>query len=717
MVTREEFRARHVVTAEERAEKGLSVLTPTQTGYVAPVKTKTITVGGKKIQVTIEKAEEYEARKRVEARTLAISGLSYEARKGFLEKATTQEKKLLRRGTEIKLLDIGTAGTLRMKYDYGTELIRKERREWKDLDVTTTLYVSKETREPLVISKRKEPIRKISVSKLSYGQFVERELEEQYKIHYGRRYREKIEEAKAKGKWKEEVYAKKWGASYQYYPKYSLEKIPGVTEFKKGYIKEIKEKPIRTIALTGISFVAPGVLGAIGKGVRYVAGARAVAVAGKVIGAGVTTAYGISIVKRIGAEPTYKLRAERLGRIVGGEITPVLVGGLAGAYILPKVSGYIRTIGRKEIPTERLVSKKVIKGITRFPVAPRREHLKLFLRDKYRLPGAKKPMMYHAMPERLRGLVISKGTSEFPGLYGAPGISPHFLKIAPSYRMYGTDIFGPAGKPGILAITPTKFIKGFGAKPGVAFVPGVKTEVEAILPPTTRLIKKADRYFFKWLGRRIPIGEYGVAGAVAPGVKPSKPMLDIMKSYYLPTTYPITTPSQFVAPLISRPSYRTPSRPSPLISRPSYRAPTKPSLIQISRPSKLISRAPSYVPGIKPSYVPSFIPSYSPGLRPGYLTPYVPTPRKQFVPIPIQVGFKPSKRKIIPIKAVYGYVPSYREIFFKRYGKPAKPKFRKRYTGFQVRKIPVGFRWSDVFKKPTRVIAITNKPIRRKKKK
>jgi len=218
-------------------------------------------------------------------------------------------------------------------------------------------------------------------------------------------------------------------------------------------------------------------------------------------------------------EENYGIPKEMAWALPIGEI------GLGSSRILfPKVKGFISTKGRIEVNPENIVPKDVLLGKKVFPEAGTKGmpiskraklHKELFEKGEFKLPDSDYPMGYHATPEKWEKLITTAGTSELKGSYLSYGISPHFLKLPSEKagksfieRMYG-DILSPAGaKPGVMAIRPTKFKLGKKGEIGEAFVPGIKTEVEAIIPPETKLKEIARRYYFKWKGRRIPIDEF-----------------------------------------------------------------------------------------------------------------------------------------------------------------------------------------------------------------
>jgi len=400
-----------------------------------------------------------------------------------------------------------------------------------------------------------------------------------------------------------------------------------------GYYGGLREKPLKTAALTATFFVASKVLSLVGAGITKVAGPVATKVVGKVAGPTLLGLYSYGTYQRIKEEPTWIRRGEKFGEIGATEVTPMITGGYLGAKVWPKVEGWWATRGRKEIPTERLVPKEVITGKERLVKAPSgrisaKEYLRLFKEGRYRLPDYKEPMMYHATGAKFwkgGGFEVTPGASEFPGLYGAYGISPHFLRTGgASYSLYGGDLFSPYGKPGVATVIPKKFIIGKKAPLGYAFIPAIKPEVEAIIPPTTKVILVGKSQFFRWDNIRVPIDVFKTTTGVTTGLT-AIPVSQVSASYYFPSSYPITTPSSMLVGIgvsyykpseisrVSYPSYISPSkisttsyvRPSE-VSRISYIRPSKPSSVispsKVSRPSYITPSKPSSITPSKPSY-------------------------------------------------------------------------------------------------------------------
>jgi len=420
-----------------------------------------------------------------------------------------------------------------------------------------------------------------------------------------------------------------------------LRKVPPkAVEFTGAYVGTVRKEPSKVALTTAAFFALPPVLKGVGKLVAPIAGVfpKVSAALGKGVALGLPAIYGTSVITRtaIAERPV-----RELGKIGATEITPMFVGGAVGAYAWPRVGGYFKTIGRKKVEVREIVPQKVITGEATFPTAPTRKHLKIFRESRYKLPGTKKPVLYHAAPEPIKGEIIGPGTSELPGLYGAPGVSAYFLKVGKGeYKLYGGKLFEPYVSPQVAAITPKYFrfrkavktTKGWQWKGieelGVADVPGIKTEVEAILPPETELIPTAKKFYFKWRGVRTPIDEYAVKGLSKFTL--GKPITTFGKAYYsyrLPAKYPVTTPgaislvaaTSYKPSLISyAPSYK-PSRvsyqPNRVSYRPSYKL-SKVSYVTSYKPSRV-----SYKPSYKPSRI-SYFPSYKPSAKVSYRTIY-----------------------------------------------------------------------------------------------
>ena len=337
--------------------------------------------------------------------------------------------------------------------------------------------------------------------------------------------------------------------------------------YVSGYLTGLKEKPLKTATLTGVAFVAPEVLGWVGAGSTALIGAELTKTIGTAAGLGITAVYGRSVVERVALEPTWEEKGFKLGEISATEITPFAVGGYLGVKTWPKIEGYLRTIGRKEIPIEKLVPKEVLYGDKKFVEAPSgkisgKEYLKLFKEESQILPGIKEPTLYHATGQKFWNSQLKvkytpeMETSELKGLYGAYKISPYFLKVQGGYSLYGADVLGGYGKPGIAGIIPKKFILGYTAKPGTAFIPAIKPEVEAILPLGSEAKLLSKDFFFKWKGVRIPIDVFKATTLGGTATKGTTNLLAISSSYR-PSKYSLVSPGSFLGSLLSSKSTKS----------------------------------------------------------------------------------------------------------------------------------------------------------------
>ncbi len=447
-------------------------------------------------------------------------------------------------------------------------------------------------------------------------------------------------------------------------------------KFQTGYIAEIRQKPLKFSALVLTYFMLTPALagvGAVGRASYFAKIPLVTKVApyiGKAFGVGLLSSYGGVSAYRIKTSPSPYTEA---GRIVGGEVTPMLVGGVAGAWAWPKAMGYLRTFGRKEIPIEKIVAPKVLTGEEKFPIAGgeltstarARFHKQIFEKGEF-IPKELEGGFPHALADPWKSLTVKEGASELPGVYvSGKGISAYFLRTGKDpYSLYGGKIFEPFGRPGVMYIQPkalevgmARKIPGKPSKPlgwewtkppekGVAVIPGMKPEVEAIIAPETQLTKLKGKFFFKFEGQRIPIDRFAVEKAG----KGAGTLQELQYSYELPKSMAVTTPRSFAAGIseslrttgVSK-AYEPPSR-----KPPSYK-PTK-------RP---LSKPPSYKP---PSRKP---PSYKPTKRP----PSKPSkPYKPSMPSLPSMPSRPSRPSKIskpsristpgtPVKPITAYFP------------------------------------------------------------
>jgi len=201
-----------------------------------------------------------------------------------------------------------------------------------------------------------------------------------------------------------------------------------------------------------------------------------------------------------------------------------------------KVSDIARTRGLTELPAAQIIAPEFFAGQT-FP-AIRRGQTAGELLTEFRpiLPGETRPAGFTAAPKPFAAeTVAARGTSELPGVFQSPLVSPRFLRISgeAERQLFSTRIFDTF-RPSIVRITPEdirlapgvaatqkqlasnlretrKFFEE--APKGESIIPFLKTEKEAILPFGTPLALTDKRFFVRFEGRRVPIFEFEARGA------------------------------------------------------------------------------------------------------------------------------------------------------------------------------------------------------------
>lgn len=533
----------------------------------------------------------------------------------------------------------------------------------------------------------------------------------------------------------------------------------GATQFSAGAARSITEKPVTIAAKTALFAGLTLGLGPLAAGATRGAGAAAglatklgvsakviTGVSGAIRGAETLGAVGLPVFfaartgERIAAAPKGQ-RAFRTGELFATDIAPIIGGAIIGTSIrsgLQRVGGIIRTRGLKEVPAESIIPRRTLEGRETFPLAPKKVQPKLFKESKAgKSLGIDDPVVFTASPQPLprdipRGVTIKASESEFPGLFTAPFVSPRFLRVtsAEKTRFFGTRLFEPSsiGRPTASLIKPTgvevapfkvlsksPFRAVFRTpKPGVAQIPLLKTEVEAILPPGTILREAGpSRFFFRFQGQRVPIEEFiatpGVAspatlgaglgtgsslssGAITSVVSPAlfgvPPIRFATPSTSrVPTTRSSVTSAASSRAIASSIGFAPTSRAAPAsrraspISRgapPSRRATPAPS-----RAAPPVRRAPPSSP-FRPAP-----PSRAAPVRSSLLTSIIPTPTTG-----IDFSFKPRRRvskrrtRTFSLERVFKFQPSIVGIETRTTitKKEAKEKV---LSGFEVRGIPI----------------------------
>lgn len=309
-----------------------------------------------------------------------------------------------------------------------------------------------------------------------------------------------------------------------------------VTNAETSFTYGLVEKPFTNLALFGTGKVIGLGVGATGTALSSIP--KAGATAGKIFrtgevfgGTALGGAYAYDTANKI-----YNAKSSgEAGTIFGNSIRDSLLfssGYTTGQKNYQQLQGLYRTRGRTEIPQDKIIPFDVLSGKNKFPLQPKSktpsaiEQMNLFKTQSQRVPGIKDPMAFHSTPNKFYNNKLSvdtPGTSELLGLYGSYGISPHFLKIEGSGSSLGFNfksILQPYGKPGSAGIIPTKFVFGKSAKPGQAYVPGIKTEVEAIFPLGTKADLINNKYYYKFNGVRIPLDIFKAQkGTTTPGTQ------------------------------------------------------------------------------------------------------------------------------------------------------------------------------------------------------
>lgn len=306
-----------------------------------------------------------------------------------------------------------------------------------------------------------------------------------------------------------------------------------------GLYGDIREKPLKNVALAG-SGVA---LGAAIKGASI--GASYIPKAGRILSTGVkvgslaggtylTAAYGYQVGKEIKSVKSTTERAAIFS--TSAKDFALMSAGIGkGIKAAEQTQGVFRTLGRKELITEQ----------GEYPQAPSREHLELFRANKIS-ELSNKPGAFHTTSQKFWGDTIApqEGTSELPGMYASTKVSTPFSKISGSSNNAKVSMravfegLTTENKPAIAFDVPKgfrevsfgysksrqfegqKYIKGKGfayfkdeAIPGMMDIPKMKNEIEAIARPEAGEYRKiSGGYYTKIKGVRVPIDVFEATG-------------------------------------------------------------------------------------------------------------------------------------------------------------------------------------------------------------
>lgn len=318
-----------------------------------------------------------------------------------------------------------------------------------------------------------------------------------------------------------------------------------------------QEKPINSAAGVGFDMALGAGIGFGGRiattGTRaglLAAGSRLGGRSGQLLTSGskvIEPAMGVSGLGFVGSELYKATPAERVR--MAPKIGLAMAGGAIGWKAGGSAIGRWQTRGRTEIPLNRITDPAVARGSQSFPMTRRGQTptqlLSEFRSNKYGLPSdlPGKPGVWHATPGKFKsGIEILDAPSrstDMPGLYVSPRVSPYFSRIAPKskskYSLFGepepirpsvsriyTEGIGRLPEGSRTIGEGKTFIRAKG-QPGKAYLtPDVearaisgKVEAEATITPGTILTEIGSKYYTKVGNRRVPIDRFVVGSGKA----------------------------------------------------------------------------------------------------------------------------------------------------------------------------------------------------------
>ena len=437
---------------------------------------------------------------------------------------------------------------------------------------------------------------------------------------------------------------------------YAPPKDDTAKDFTKGMYNEIESNPVGVGVTTASMFVGGAAfkVGSVGAKLGLAKGV-AIAGTGSKLGKGITMASSA-------IEPTLAIggiglaASELQGKNAEeiGQITPHLIGGIYGGVkgwnAGSKVVGNLQTLGRTEIPLNKITNAEVVNGKQKFPLTKKGQTpdklVAEFKADTHGIPTDKlitdKYGVWHATPEKLPSKIEILNNPSRPtdvgGLYVSPRVSPAFTRISankgysfrslfqsdpirPSVtRVYVKDVNRlPTGKN----VKAGQEYLSSGAKQGEAYLtPNAerlsvfgKVESEAVISPKTMLKQTGvgKKYYTKINGRKVPIDTFEVFGTgkkgttvelIKGGQTKTKSTSEIAKSSFsssgspLPKIYPSVTSIAMSSAISSSTSITPSTKPSSVTSSIAMSS-TKPSS---TKPSSVTSSSTS---STKPSSVTS----------------------------------------------------------------------------------------------------------------
>lgn len=246
--------------------------------------------------------------------------------------------------------------------------------------------------------------------------------------------------------------------------------------------------------------------------------------------------------------------AEQSGKALGiglAEFTAIGGGAYLGLKGFQKTFDFIRTAGKTEVSSATVIAPESLAG-KRYPEIRKGQTARQLKAEFYKpIPALKEkpglPRMFTASPGSFKVLSNAlPGSSELFGLYGSPKLNPTFLQLKNqgSYKFFSfkgaldtpfptvlrTTLTGLEYAPGVtgrqksLTAYNKQLMQFFGGgtrkvngkritiklgdpkgKAGVAYIPFMKTEKEAILTVGSEFKVYSKPSYIKYQGRRVPI--------------------------------------------------------------------------------------------------------------------------------------------------------------------------------------------------------------------
>lgn len=309
-----------------------------------------------------------------------------------------------------------------------------------------------------------------------------------------------------------------------------------------GLVPKTKSELAVTAITLGTGTLIGGGLKLGGLGLKSIGATRIAAFAEKgvgLVGLGLGGAFVLERGQAFVAAPDLIAKGEVIGSSTR-ELGALGAGVRLGGSGVSRVQDVIRTRGLTELPAETIIAPEFFAG-QRFPSIRRGETAGQLRSEFFEpvLPGEAPGVArgFTARTESLPGVIPpSKGKrGELVGLFQAPRVSPAFLRIAgEEQRFIGVSGFLGGATPSVARVTPTalEFAPGvFGSQKaprplrfdakvfseqasgtGKSIIPFSKTEKEAIIPLGTAIESIDSRFFFRFEGRRVPIGEFKTTG-------------------------------------------------------------------------------------------------------------------------------------------------------------------------------------------------------------